>query len=81
MNPEERRFKAIPGLWISLKGLAGVAAVRGEPAAALDWLRQARLGGLHSIHQLTLEPSLDSLAGNPEFQALVAEIRQAHGQQ
>ena len=76
----ERGFKSIPGLWISMKGLAGVAAVRGESDQALDWLRQARLAGLHSVHQLLIEPALDSLKQDPQFLAIVDEIRQARGQ-
>ena len=75
----ERAFKLIPGLWINMKGLGGVAAVRGESEQALDWLRQARLAGLHSVHQLLMEPALDSLKGNAQFLEIVEEIRQARG--
>ena len=73
----EATLKAFPRVWWSLKGLAGVAALRGEQQEALAWLEQARRVGLYSVHQLLLDPSLDSLKGVPEFDRIVAETRAA----
>ncbi len=73
----EATLKAFPRVWWSLKGLAGVAALRGEQQEALARLEQARRVGLYSVHQLLLDPSLDSLKGVPEFDRIVAETRAA----
>ena len=74
-------FKAFPQMWWSLKGLAGVAAVRGDRELALGWLKQARrVGGLYSVHQLVLDPALDSLRDDPEFERVVTEIRSSAGE-
>ncbi len=59
-------------------GIADVRiyALRGEKQKALSALRQAINEGWRSLwwHSLRLDPGLESLHDEPEFQAMVAEI-------
>jgi hypothetical protein len=63
----------------TLYNLACVAALRENRSAALDWFRQAVKQGFgeqelpyDSIYE---DPELSSLHGDPDFEALVAEMR------
>ena len=58
-----------------LHDLAGHAARRGDRGAALEWLRQAVEKGNRSAAQIARDPNLESLHGDPEFEAIVAEVK------
>jgi len=52
--------------------LARLAALRGERAKSIDWLRQAVAHGYRLEDGLANDPDLKSLHGDPAFDALVA---------
>jgi tetratricopeptide (TPR) repeat protein len=59
----------------SLYNLSCFAALRGNPAKAMDWLRQATDAGFSDADWLVEDSDLASLHG-PEFDALVERVRQ-----
>jgi non-specific serine/threonine protein kinase/serine/threonine-protein kinase len=62
-----------PDAAIPLSGLAHVAALRGERAKAIDWLRQAVEHGYRPSGGLANDPDLKSLHGDPGFETLAAK--------
>ncbi len=67
LEAAERVFKANPKMWFNLKGMAGVAAQRGDLEAALAWLRQALEAGMKSVNQIRNDPALQPLRDDPRF--------------
>jgi non-specific serine/threonine protein kinase/serine/threonine-protein kinase len=67
-------------LW-SIYHLGCVAALRGDRAAALNWLRQSVEAGYTHADHMALDPHLASLHGDPEFEAIVAEVKKRVGQE
>ncbi len=61
-----------PDTALPLSGLAHVAALRGERAKAIDWLRQAVEHGYRPSGGLANDPDLKSLRGDPAFETLAA---------
>jgi eukaryotic-like serine/threonine-protein kinase len=55
--------------------IAGVAAVRGERDAALEWLSRAFDAGHRDYHVLERNPIFAPVAADPRFTALVAGMR------
>jgi hypothetical protein len=55
--------------------LAGVAAIRGEREAALEWLSRAFDAGYRNPVWVERSPILAPLAGDPRFTALVDRMR------
>lgn len=61
--------------------LAGLEALRGDREKALDWLRQAIEYGFSDIESMIEDANLESLRGDPEFEGIVAELREQAGRQ
>jgi non-specific serine/threonine protein kinase/serine/threonine-protein kinase len=61
--------------------LACVAALRGDRIKAMDWLRQAVDHGYTNADGMAHDPELASLHGDPEFEAIVAEVKKRIGQE
>ncbi|MCH8006851.1 MAG: hypothetical protein IH888_11575 [Planctomycetes bacterium] len=59
----------------SYYNLACLAAVRGDKAKGLDWLRQSIDAGFNAADWIPRDPDLESLHGS-EFDALVERARQ-----
>ncbi len=78
LNRSFQHIQSIPRLSVEGYGIADVKiyAVRGENQKALSALRQAIDEGWRSFwwYLLKLDPSLEPLHNEPEFQAMVAEI-------
>jgi Flp pilus assembly protein TadD len=64
-----------PDTAVTLSRLGHVAALRGERAKALDWLRQAVEHGYRDADSMAKDADLKTLQGDPAFEALVAEAR------
>jgi tetratricopeptide (TPR) repeat protein len=62
----------------SLYNLACVAALTGERERALQLLREAVEGGF-PFPFMVEDPDLDSLRGDPKFEAMLAEVRKRLG--
>jgi len=75
LEAAERVFKANPKRWFNLKGLAGVAAQRGDLEAALAWLRQAVEAGMKSVNQIRNDPALRPLHGDDRFEEILDSVR------
>jgi tetratricopeptide (TPR) repeat protein len=75
LEAAERVFKANPKMWFNLKGLAGVAAQRGDPETAFAWLRQALEAGLKSVNQIRNDPALQPLRDDPRFVEILDRLR------
>jgi non-specific serine/threonine protein kinase/serine/threonine-protein kinase len=60
----------------SMADLARLEAVRGNPAAAMDWLRRAIGAGYADADRILKDPELETLHG-PGFDALVERARQS----
>ncbi len=75
LTAAERVFKANPKMWFNLKGLAGVAAQRGDSEAALAWLRHAIEAGMKSVNQIRNDPALQPLRDDPRFVDILDRIR------
>ena len=67
-------------LW-SVYNLGCVAALRGDREQALDWLRKAVDSGFTAADWMTKDPDLASLHGDPEFEAIVAEVKKRIGEE
>ena len=65
----------------SLYDLACLSALRSESERALDWLRQAVGSGYTNADQMMEDSDLESLRGDPEFEAIVAEVKQRIGEE
>ena len=65
----------------SLYNLACLEAVRGVRAEALDWLRQAVDAGYAKADWMAKDSDLESLHGDPEFEAIVAEVKKRIGEE
>lgn len=72
-----RAFEADAGRnhWAALR-VALVYAKLGDEAAALTWLRRCAELGNHSWYALVKHPWLASLQDNPEFQEIVAQMKE-----
>jgi tetratricopeptide (TPR) repeat protein len=79
----ERRFigEDHPGLAGTMYDLGCLAALRGDPDEALDWLRQSVDHGWSKGDWMTRDPDLVSLHGTPEFEALVAKVKRRVGEE
>ncbi len=67
-------IEAFPDFEIVLYNLAAVLALQGESEAALRRLREALDQGF--AHKVIIDdPAFDSLRGDPEFEAIVAEVK------
>lgn len=62
----------IEGDW-GLAAMALISNAEGDQGAALEWLRKAYERGLRDL-RVFREPALASLAENPEFRSIRAEI-------
>ena len=65
----------------TLYNLACLEAVRGDRAMALDWLRQSVEAGMASAEWMAKDPDLELLHGDPEFEAIVADIKKRVGEE
>jgi hypothetical protein len=69
----------------TLHWLACLGALRGDHPTALNWLRQAADAGYYAnaanADELLKDPSFTSLHGDPEFEAIVAEVKKQLGQE
>ena len=65
----------------TLYDLACNGAARGHRAAALDWLRQAVESGWADADSLAEDPNLEPLHGDPEFEAIAAEVKKHLGKE
>jgi hypothetical protein len=78
LNRSFQHIQTLPRLSSSGYGIADVQiyALQGEKEKALSALRQAIDEGWRSLwwYSLKLDPTLESLHDEPEFQAMVAEI-------
>jgi tetratricopeptide (TPR) repeat protein len=64
-----------PSTWNTWYNLSCHAALHGERARALDWLRKAVEHGCRDADGIATDNDLRSLRGDPEFEALVARAR------
>ena len=64
---------------ISWYNLAALSAVRGRRDEALDRLRRATENGYTDVRSWMKDSQLESLHGDPEFEAIVAEAKQRIG--
>jgi TolB-like protein/Flp pilus assembly protein TadD len=55
--------------------LARIHAVRGDPDAAIDALREAVAARWDGYYEARLDPRLEILAGDPRYEALLAGVR------
>jgi tetratricopeptide (TPR) repeat protein len=62
-----------PDTAAAMVSLADVAALRGDRAKSMDWLRQAVEHGYRSSDGLANDVELKSLRGDPAFETLVAQ--------
>ncbi len=62
-------------LW-SIYGLGCVEALRGDRNAALEWLRQTVERGFTDADWMAKDSDLESLHGDPAFEALVERARE-----
>jgi len=65
-----------PDTLSSMMGLAELEAMRGRRAATLDWLKQSVEAGYDDVDELNNDSGLKTLSGDPEFERLVAAVRE-----
>jgi hypothetical protein len=56
-------------------GIAAVHALRGERAAAYDWLQQAIDAGFYQYAELRQHPCFESLHGEERFQQMMGGVK------
>jgi len=67
----DKHFSTIDAIY----NLACFAALRGDRAKAIDWLRQAVANGFGDSQTMAADADLKSLHGDPAFEALLTELK------
>jgi non-specific serine/threonine protein kinase/serine/threonine-protein kinase len=63
----------------ALYNLACLEALRGDRDKAMDWLHQASDAGFANADHMIKDPDLSFLHGDPEFEAIAAEVKRRSG--
>jgi len=64
-----------------LYDLACLEAMRGNSAKAVNWLRQSVAAGWSDVDRMERDPDLVGLHDNPEFEAIIVEIKKRSGKE